>query len=91
MRDGVVRAEVSIQASLEAPALTLGQISELKVGQIVELRAGIDSLVTLESGHERLFQCKLGQQRGHLTLMVASAISRKKETLSEVLLASLSG
>lgn len=75
----VRRSEVTVQAVIEEDDFTLGDIADLKVGQIMELTATPRSRVTLECNGERLFWCHLGQAEGNYTLKVDELVDNDQE------------
>ncbi|HKZ95904.1 MAG TPA: FliM/FliN family flagellar motor switch protein [Hyphomicrobiaceae bacterium] len=82
MQDGVVRADVTLEGTLDGPELTLDELADLHVGQIIRLAADTQSLVALECEGEQLFWCKLGQAKSYFTLIVDSAVDPKQEFFS---------
>jgi flagellar motor switch protein FliM len=85
LRDGVAQTKVTLSAILEAHPMTLHEIANLQVGQIMKLRATRQSLVLLECENQALFMCKLGQSKGYFTLIVDSAIDVRKEVMGDLL------
>jgi len=81
----VQKAEVTLTAVLEERPLTLGDITELKVGQIIELQATARSRIKLEGNNQGLFWCQMGQQDGSYVLKVDDFIDQEKEFLDDVL------
>ncbi len=66
----VSKADVVVQAILEEEGFTLGDIADLKVGNILHLKSTPKSRVKLECNAEPLFWCHLGQAEGKYTLRV---------------------
>ncbi|KQP29948.1 flagellar motor switch protein FliM [Methylobacterium sp. Leaf104] len=75
----VQKAEVTLRAVLEERLLTLGEIAELKVGQIIGLDATPSTRVKLEGNDRPLFWCHMGQAQGSYVLRVDEAIAQDKE------------
>jgi flagellar motor switch protein FliM len=75
----VRRSEVTVKAVIEEDDFTLGDIADLKVGQIMELTATPRSRVVLECNGERLFWCHLGQTEGNYTLKVDELVDNDQE------------
>jgi flagellar motor switch protein FliM len=85
MQKGVARTDVRLQAILEKKVMTLGDITELQVGQLIQLRTTSSDLITLESGAEPLFRCRLAQSKGAFIAVIESTISTKDEFIGELL------
>jgi flagellar motor switch protein FliM len=75
----VQKAEVTLRAVLEERLLTLGEIADLKVGQIIGLDATPSTRVKLEGNDRPLFWCHMGQAQGSYVLRVDEAIAQDKE------------
>ncbi len=86
----VVRTNVTFQASLEEQTMCLWDIAKLRVGQILDLEATAESLVTLECNNEPLFRCKLAQSNGRFTLILDSPVDQKDAIIDEILSAATS-
>lgn len=85
LREGVARTKVTLNAILEVQPMTLHEVSNLQVGQIMKLRATRQSLVTLECEGQPLFLCKLGQSKGFFTLIVDSTVEVNKGVIGDLL------
>jgi flagellar motor switch protein FliM len=81
----VQRTEVTLRAVLEEHQLTLGEIADLKVGQVLELKATARSLVKIECKDQPLFWCQLGQSEGLYTLRVQEAIDPHQDFIDDIL------
>ena len=81
------RTEVAIRAVLEADDYTLGDLADLKVGQVLKLQATPRSRVKVESSEQPLFWAYLGQNEGFHTLCIDEAIDPEREFINDVLLA----
>ena len=79
------QTDMECQASLDGGSITLGEVSQLKVGQILELGIPADSPVRLSSHDEDLFWCQLGQTDGNFTLKITEPASEKKDFLDVML------
>ncbi len=64
----VSKTEVKLRAILEERPMTLGDISALKIGQVIELQASPRSPVQLQCNDETVFWCQLGQRDGSYVL-----------------------
>ena len=88
MQDGIVSADVTLTGVFDGPELTLENLSELEVGQIIRLDYDAQSLVALECEGERLFWCRLAQSKSYFTMVVDAQIDRQKEFVSALILGS---
>jgi flagellar motor switch protein FliM len=79
------RTEVTLRATLEDQQFTLGDISELKVGQVLKLQATPTSRVKLECNDEALFWCQLGQDDGAYTVRIDDFVDQEQEFLDDIL------
>ena len=70
---------------LEERFLSLGEIADLKIGDVIELQATPRSRVKLESNQQGLFWCHIGQSEGAYVLKVDELIDQEKEFLDDVL------
>ena len=85
MRAGVERAEVNAFAILDETSLTLGEVSDWRVGDLLPLKAAAGARVRLECKGQSLFWCELGQARGHYTLTMADRIDPEETPLAQFL------
>jgi flagellar motor switch protein FliM len=81
----VKKTEVTLKAVLEERYLSLGEITDLKIGDVIELQATPRSRVKLESNQQGLFWCHIGQSEGSYVLKVDELIDQEKEFLDDVL------
>ncbi|MBB3017309.1 flagellar motor switch protein FliM [Microvirga lupini] len=81
----VKKTEVTLKAVLEERFLSLGEIADLKVGDVIELQATPRSRVKLEGNQQGLFWCNIGQSEGTYVLKVDELIDQEKEFLDDVL------
>ena len=85
MRQEVQRTGVTVRAVLEEDDFTLGKIAELKVGQVLKLQSTPRSRIKLESNHQPLFWCHLGQSEGFYTVRIDELFDRDQEFINNVL------
>ncbi len=85
MGEEVRRASVTISAVAETNELTLGDVADLKVGQIVKLQATANSRIKVESAEQSLFWAYLGQNEGYYTLCIDEAFDQQREFINDVL------
>jgi flagellar motor switch protein FliM len=81
----VTKASVSLTAVLEERHLTLGEIANLSIGQVIDLQATPRSLVKLEANHQALFWCTVGHSEGSYVLKVEDSIDQEKEFFDDIL------
>jgi flagellar motor switch protein FliM len=81
----VKKTEVTLTAVLEERFLSLGEIADLKIGDVIELQATPRSRVKLEGNQQGLFWCHIGQSEGSYVLKVDEHIDQEKEFLDDVL------
>ena len=79
------RTEVTLRATIEERQFTLGDIADLKVGQVLKLQATPTSRIKLECNDEALFWCQLGQGDGHYTVRVEDVVDQEQEFLDDIL------
>jgi flagellar motor switch protein FliM len=85
MRQEIQRTGVTVRAVLEEDDFDLGKISGLKVGQVLKLQSTPRSRIKLESNHQPLFWCHLGQSEGFYTLRIDELFDRDQEFINNVL------
>ena len=83
--DEVHRTEVSVRAVIETSDYTLGDVADLKVGQVLKLPATPRSRVKVESSEQALFWAYLGQNEGCHTLCIDEPIDPEREFINDVL------
>jgi flagellar motor switch protein FliM len=85
MHTEIQRTEVELKAVLEERMLTLDEVANLHVGQMIELRATPRALVRLECNNQLLYWCELGQSDGSYALRVTSPVDQKREFIDDIL------
>ncbi|MTH98265.1 flagellar motor switch protein FliM [Roseibium sp. RKSG952] len=80
----IQKTEVKLEAILEERELTLDEISNLQVGQVIELQATSRTPVTLSCNHQPVFTCQLGQLDGSYTLQIEDLIHEEKDLLDDL-------
>jgi flagellar motor switch protein FliM len=80
----IQRTEVKLQAILEERQLTLAEICNLEIGQVIELQATARTPVTLKCNRQPVFTCQLGQLDGSYTLKVEDLIHEEKDLLDDL-------
>ncbi|WP_230533125.1 flagellar motor switch protein FliM [Microvirga roseola] len=85
IKSEVTKAGVPLTAVLEERYLTLGEITNLKIGQIIELQATPRSRVKLQANQQGLFWCTVGHSDGSYVLKVEDYIDQEKEFFDDIL------
>jgi flagellar motor switch protein FliM len=85
MQDGVSSALIPVNGVLEELEMTLGEISALAVGDVLNLRGDGAGKIRLESGGHNLFWCKLVQKEGRYLLQVEDPVQPEKGFLDTIL------
>jgi flagellar motor switch protein FliM len=80
----VSRASVTLVAVLDERAGILGEITQFRVGGVIELKATPQSRVRVECNGERLMWCDLGKSGGVYTLRVDAFVDREQEFIDEI-------
>jgi flagellar motor switch protein FliM len=77
------RAEVQLDAVLDGPCMSLGEIAKLHPKQLLRLPASPGSLLSLESMDQPLFHCRLGQSDGMFTVRIEHHVTPQQELIGE--------
>jgi flagellar motor switch protein FliM len=85
MKAGVTSALIPVNGVLEELEMSLGEIAELDVGHVLQLRGAGAGRVRLESGGQNLFWCKVAQTDGRYTLEVEEPVEAEKGLLDAML------
>lgn len=85
MQTEVKKTNVRLNAVLDEKVLTLGEIAELAVGQIIRLEATPRSKIHLDGNNQRLFVCSMGHADGKYVLRVDDLVDQKDEYLDDIL------
>ena len=80
----VQRTQVTLQAVLDEQQLTLGDVAEFRVGQMLSLRAGPRSQIKAVCNDQTLFWCELGQTDGAYTLRVKDFPDEEQELIDAI-------
>lgn len=81
----ITRTRVVLRAVLDERLQPLGDIAELKVGQILELDATPRSRIRVECNGEPLLWCEIGKSNGAYTLRVDDFIDHDQEFMHGLL------
>ena len=83
--DNVVQREIRVDVKLEARGFTLGDISQLEIGDLLRLPAGPSSPIRVDTDGRTLFWCTLGQKDGFYTIQLEDLPDRKRSFIEKVL------
>lgn len=83
MQRGIAQTDVRLDAVLEKRLMTLSEVTNLQVGQLVQLDTHSYDLITLESGGEVLFRAKLGQANDKFIVIIESTHTQKAGSVIE--------
>lgn len=81
----ITRANVSLNAVLDERTMRLGEISQFRVGQLLQLKATPRTRVHLECDGERMVVCQFGKSNGNYTLRVEDFVDREREFMNDIL------
>lgn len=84
-RNQIQRAGVEVRAVLGSRDMTLGEITRLKPGQVIELDRASKNRVRVESNGLPLFWSELGQADGLYTLRVNEFVDHEQEFMDDIL------
>jgi flagellar motor switch protein FliM len=85
MRQGVQKAEVKIVGVLDETTVTLGEISDWKLGDVIPLKPSALTQVRFDCKSQPLFWCELGQAKGLYTLKIADRVNVEEMPLAQFL------
>jgi len=85
MQQGISTTNVTLQAVLETRTMTLGEIRNLKVGQLLQLRAHARDLIAVQAGTEQLFRARLGQSNGKFMFIIETINTTKAVAIDNLL------
>lgn len=75
LEQNVGRTEVDLVAVAAGPPMLLGEIARLQPGSLVEFDADRLEYVQIESDGEAIFEGKLGQTKGFLSICIETPLS----------------
>jgi len=79
MEVGVTKARIAVTAVLDELEMTLGEIADLAVGQVLNLHGAGMGRVRLECAGHEMFWCKLGQGEGRYSLKIEEPIEQESD------------
>jgi flagellar motor switch protein FliM len=81
MKVGVTKARVAVTAVLDEVEMTLGDIADLAVGQVLALHGAGMGRVRLQCAGREMFWCKLGRGEGRYSLEIEEPIEQEDDSL----------
>src|SRR5579875_1983490 len=78
------QTEIMVRGLIEERHFSLGDIANLKAGQILALRATSKTRVRLECNAEQIFWCELGQAGGFYTLRIEDFVNHEQELIDDI-------
>lgn len=84
MRSGIAKTEIVVDGTLEVVPKTLGALTKLQLGEMLELKGGYESIV-IECGDQKLFRGRLGQANGKFNITITETIDVYEELIEDIL------
>jgi len=84
LRQEVSRAHIDLEAYTVQGSMTLKNLSELSVGQILPLPASMVNQVRLRSGEKPLYKCSLGKIGMNFSVRVSDFVDEEEEMIDEL-------
>ncbi|EYS91038.1 flagellar motor switch protein FliM [Bartonella bacilliformis str. Heidi Mejia] len=84
LRKEVSQAHVQIEAFMQQGSMTLNELLNLKVGQVLPLPINAVKQVKLRSGDKSLYKCSLGKIGKNFSIRVTDPIDEEKEMINEL-------
>ncbi len=78
MMSEISLADVTLTLSMEGPALSLRDVANFRLGDVLRLPATIDSIHELSSDSRPLFRCRLGQSHGQFCVQITEHYDNEK-------------
>jgi flagellar motor switch protein FliM len=82
MEDGVTKTRIAVTAVLDEFDMTLGEVADLAVGQVLNLHGAGMGRVRLECGGREMFWCKLDNGEGHYALEVEEPVEQESDPVT---------
>lgn len=83
--DEVMRSKVVIEATMPLQRMTLGDLTNLEAGQIIELEPNAQSEARLSARDKTLFVCEFGKLGQHYTVRVKDPFDEGKDFMDGLL------
>lgn len=84
MRHEVSRAQINVEAFIQQGTMTLAELAELEIGQVLKLPSEAVEQVRLRSHGQQLFKCKLGKSGIHFTVKVGDPVNEEEDLIDEL-------
>ena len=81
MEVGVTKARIAVTAVLDELEMTLGDVAEFAVGQVLNLHGAGMGRVRLECAGREMFWCKLGQGEGRYSLEIEEPVEQEGDAV----------
>ncbi|HEU0063027.1 MAG TPA: FliM/FliN family flagellar motor switch protein [Hyphomicrobiaceae bacterium] len=81
----ITRSRVVLSAILDERPMLLGEVMNLRVGQLLSLAATAHSRLAIECNNERIMWCHLGKSNDVYTLRVDRQVDHDQEFMDEIL------
>jgi flagellar motor switch protein FliM len=81
LKVGVTKARVAVTAVLDDLEMTLGDVADLAVGQVLALHGAGMGRVRLQCAGREMFWCKLGRGEGRYSLEIEEPIEQEDDSL----------
>ena len=85
LHDSVIQTEIELSATIERRGLTLEDIADFEIGQIIELPIAPTALIQFECQGRPLFRCQLGQKDGSYTVRIEEFVDDSEEFIQDLI------
>jgi flagellar motor switch protein FliM len=75
----VMRANVSLEATIPLSKMTLGELTQLKIGQVIEMPKEAQTNTRLSARRKTIFVCEFGKLGNHFTVRVRDPYDAGKD------------
>jgi flagellar motor switch protein FliM len=75
----VMRAQVALEATIPLSRMTLGELTQLKVGQVIEMPKDAQANTRLSARRKTIFVCEFGKLGNHFTVRVRDPYDAGKD------------
>ena len=79
MESGLSRPGLPVTAILEELSMSLGDVANFRVGEVLSLQSSDFDSVRLECAGRGMFLCRLGQSDGRYRLEIATSLAQPLE------------
>jgi flagellar motor switch protein FliM len=85
LHDSVVQTEIELSATIVRKGLTLEDVADFEIGQIIELPIAPTALIQFECQGRPLFRCQLGQRDGSYTVRIEEFVDDSEEFIQDLI------